>query len=178
MKIPQVLISICLALAACGCHRHSADAVPPGSFRLIVEDTANDETFRIASLKVSSLQSGRISVGMANGRANGELLISATDKLREGIVMFIASRVTDSRTTNAYIAARLQVKVEGGDGGMLIYGTFQSSCDGIYYASKDNKLADTASLTAKDGIYPLDTPLAIGRIDGKPVTLTVGNQPL
>jgi hypothetical protein len=178
MKISRVLFSICLALAACGCHRQSADAVPSGSFRLVVEDTVKDEAFRIASMKVSSLQPGTLSVGMEGGRANGELLVSATDKLREGRVLFIASRATDSRTTNAYILARLQVMVEGGDGGMLIHGTFQSSCGGTYYPSLDTKLADFASMTAEDGIYPLDTPLEIGRIAGKPVTLTVGKKPL
>jgi len=107
------------------------------------------------------------------GRAYGDFLVSATDKLREGRVLFIASRATDSRTTNAYILTGFQVMAKGGDGGML----FQSSCGGTYYPSKDIKLADFASMTAKDGIYPLDTPLEIGEIDGKPVTLTVGKQP-
>jgi hypothetical protein len=148
-----------------------------------VDEAVNDEAFRIASLKVLSLQPGRFSVGMEGGhpndgrayggRAYGDFLVSATDKLREGRVLFIASRATDSRITNAYILAGFQVMAEGGDGGML----FQSSLRNTYYPSLDTKLADFASMTVKDGIYPLDTPLEIGQIDGKPVTLTVGKQP-
>ena len=171
------LVASTLFIAGCCTSHHAttADAVPAGSFRLVVDDAVKDETFRIASLKVLSLQSGRFSVGVeGGGRAYGDFLVSATDRLREGRVLFIASRATDSRTTNAYILAGLQVMAKGGDGGMLS----QSSCAGTYYPSKDTKLADFASMTAKDGIYPLDTPLEIGEIDGKPVTLTVGKQPL
>jgi hypothetical protein len=176
MKKSRILFSICLALAACGCHLQAADTVPSGSFRLVVSDMAKDETFRIASLKILSLQSGRFSVGTeGEGRAYGDFSASPTDKLQEGRVLFIASRMTDSRTTNAYILARLQATGTGkdGNGGML----FQSSFEGMYYPSLDTKLAEFANMTAKDGIYPLDTPLEIGQIDGKPVTLTVGKQP-
>lgn len=173
MKILHVLLSICLAIAVCGCHLQSADVVPAGSFRLVVDDPVNDQSFRIASLKVLSLQPGTLSVGMEGGRDNGgwaygQLLAPATDRLPEGRVLFIASRATDSRTTNAYILAQLQV---------MAHGTLEASCCRTYYPSSDTRLADFASMTVKDGIYPLDTPLEIGRIDGKPVTLTVGKQP-
>jgi hypothetical protein len=171
---------IALGLVACmlfsvGCctshHATTADAVPSGSFRLIVDAATKDDVFRIASLKILSLQSGRFSVGIEGGGcAYGNFLASAADKLRAGRVLFVASRATDSRTTNAYILAGLQVMVEGRDGGML----FQSSCCKTYYPSLNTSLADFVSMTVKDGIYPLDTPLEIGEINGKPVTLTVG----
>lgn len=35
-------------------------------------------------------------------------------------------------------------------------------------------LADHFTITAKDGDYPLDTPVEIARFKGKSVTLTVG----
>jgi hypothetical protein len=156
-------------------HATIADAVPAGSFRLVVDDAANDGNFRIASLKIWSLQPGRFSVGIeGSGRCYGDFLASATDKQREGQVLLVASRATDSRTTNAYILAGLQVKAESRDGGMLL----ESSCCRTYYPSLATSLADFVSMTAKDGVYPLDTPLEIGEIDGKPVSLIVGKQPL
>jgi hypothetical protein len=175
--IALVWVAGTLFLAGCCTSRHAttADAVPAGSFRLVVDAATKDEVFSIASLKVLSLQPGRFSVGIeGSGRAYGDFLASATDKLREGRVLFVASRATDSRTTNAYILAGLQVMVEGRDGGML----FQSSFCKTYYLSLDTRLADFVTMTGKDGIYPLDTPLEIGQIDGKPVTLKVGKQPL
>ena len=35
-------------------------------------------------------------------------------------------------------------------------------------------MEDLFSITAKDGVYPFDTPVEIARLKGKPVTLTVG----
>ena len=129
------LVASTLFLAGCCTSHHAttADALPAGSVRLVVDDAVKDETFRIASLKVLSLQPGRFSVGMEGGdpndgrahggRAYGDFLASATDKLQEGRVLFVASRATDSRTTNAYILVGFQAMAKGGDGGMW----FQSS---------------------------------------------------
>ena len=178
MKTLQILFSACLILVAFGCHRRSDDAVPAGSSRLVVDDMVKDETFRIASLKVFSLQPGTLSVGMEGGRANGELLISPTDKLREGRVLFIASRATDSHSTNVCFLTQFQIAVGGGDGGMLTHGAFQSRCGATYYRPADTTLAGFLNMTAQDGIYPLGAPVEIGRIDGKPVTLTIQKQTL
>ena len=180
MKISRLFFSVCVALATCGCHQRSVDTVPSGSFRLVVEDMVKDETFRVASLKISSVEPGTVSVGigMEGSRVTGELLMPVGQKLRAAQLFFIASRATDSRTTNAYIIASFQVKVEGGDGGMLIQGNAHSGGSTTFYPPKDTKLVDFANLTAKGGTYPLDTPLEIGRVDGKPVTLTVGKPTL
>lgn len=174
MNKSRLLFFVCLAVALCGCWQRSADIVPSGSFRLVVDDMVKDESFRVASLKVLSMQPGTVSVDTDKSHAAGVLLISAVDKLREGRVFFIASRATDSHSTNAFIQASLQVKAEGGDGGMLVQGSFQSGGTAVYPVSENTKLDAFSSMTAKSGIYPLDTPLEIGRIDGKAVTLTVG----
>jgi hypothetical protein len=176
MKISRVLFFICLALAAFGCHPRSDDAVPAGSFRLVVEDMVNDETFRVASLKVLSSQPGMLSVFQEGGAHSAcQLLIPAGQKLREGLMCFTASKATDSRTTNAYILVSLQMKVEGGDGGMIKQASAHTGLGSrTFYPPKDTGLAAICNLTAKSGIYPLDAPLEIGRVDGKPMMLTVG----
>ena len=165
MRISRLLFPVGLAVAFYGCQQRSANTVPSGSFRLVVDDMLKDETFRVASLKVSSVQPGTLSVDMEGSSVASVLPVSTPDGLREGRAFFIASRATDSTTTNAFMATSLQVKVEGGTSG---------GCTTDHHTSKSDKLADFVSMTAKNGIYPLDTPLEIGRIDGKAVTLTVG----
>jgi hypothetical protein len=175
MKILRALFFICLALAASGCHQRSDDAVPAGSFRLVVEDMVKDETFRVASLKVLSSQPGMLSVSKESSHSACQLLIPAGQKLREGQMFFIASKATDSRTTNAYILVSLQMKVEEGDGGIIAHTGLGST---TFYPPKDTELDVICNLTAKSGVYPLDAPLEIGRVDGKPMILTIGKPTL
>ena len=179
MKIPQVLFSVCLALAACGCHQRSADAVPVGSFRLVVEDMVKDGSFRVASLKVLSSQPGMLSVSRESSHSACQLLIPAGQKLREGQMFFIASKATDSRTTNAYILVSVQMKVEGGDGSLIVQASAHTGLGSMtFYPPKDTELDGICNLTAKSGVYPLDAPLEIGRVDGMPMILTVGKPTL
>ena len=179
MKILRALFFICLALAASGCHQRSDDAVPAGSFRLVVEDMVKDVTFRVASLKVLSSQPGMLSVAKEGSHSACQLLIPAGQKLREGQIFFLASKTTDSRTTNAYILVSLQMKVEGGDGGMIVQASAHTGLGSTtFYPPKDTELGVICNLTAKSGVYPLDAPLEIGRVDGKPMILTVGKPTL
>ena len=90
-------------------------------------------------------------------------------------MFFTASKATDSRTTNAYILIGLQMKSEGGDGGMIGQASVTTGLGSTtYYPPKDTKLEVIYNLTAKSGVYPLDAPLEIGRVEGKPMMLTVG----
>lgn len=175
MKISRSLVGVCLATAiCCGCQQRSSDAPLAGSFQLVVDDMVKDDSFRVASVKISSRQPATLSIDMGSSHAAGELLISPADKLREGRAFFLASRVSEPRGTNALIQASLDVKVEGGDGGLLIHGGFASGNTEVYPVSQETKLQGFLNMSAKSGVYPLDTPIEIGRIDGKAVTLTVG----
>ncbi len=171
----RAFFTVCLAGALFGCQPHSSNTVSSGNFRLVMDDMVKDESFRLVSLGVSSIRPGTLSVDGEGTHAAGDLLISDPDKLREGRVIFIASRTVDSCKTNALIQVSLQVKTEGGDGRMLLHGSFQSGGSTVYPVSIDNKLDGFLSITATNGIYPLQTPLEIGQINGKPVTLTITN---
>ena len=130
-----------------------------------------DETFRVASLKVLASQPGMLSVSKEQSHSACQLLIPAGEKSPEGQMFFIASKATDSRTTNAYVLFSLQMKVEEGKGGMIAHTGLGTT---TFYPPKDTGLDVICNLTAKGGVYPLDAPLEIGRIDGKPLVLTVG----
>ncbi len=43
-----------------------------------------------------------------------------------------------------------------------------------YTLPRTTQLTDLFTITAKSGDYPLDTPLEIAHLNGKPVILTVG----
>jgi hypothetical protein len=175
IEIGLVASTLFLAGSCTSHHATTADAVPAGSFRLVVETATKDEVRTKASPKVLSLQHARFSDGIeSDGRAHGDCRASKKEKPREGRDMNIANRATDSRTTNAYILAGLQVMAEGRDSDMVC----QPSCCKTDYPSLHTRLADFVSMTLKDGIYPLDTTLEIRQIEGKPGTLTVGKQPV
>src|SRR5271169_6440943 len=176
MKTSRLLVGgLLAAVTLCGCRQRSTVAPAAGTFQLVVDDLVKDGRFRVASLKVISPQPATLSVETAGAHAGGDLLISSVDKLRAGQLLVTASRVAGQDLTNALIQASLQVKLEGGDGGMLIHGSFQSEISpSSFQVSRETKLDDFLNMTAKNGTYPLDVPLEIGRLDGKPIKLTVG----
>ena len=50
----------------------------------------------------------------------------------------------------------------------------RSAIDGKDLAAAKTALKETISLTIRDGSYPVASPLIIGRVDGRDLTLTVG----
>jgi hypothetical protein len=178
-SLPALLLFLlvsCVSTAFFGCQRHSVNTMPSDTFRLLVDDMVKDEAFRVVSLRISSMRPGILSVDREDSHARGYLLLSDADKLWSGQALFLASRMVGPSQTNALIQVRLQVKVEGGDGGMLLHGSFQSGGSGpVYAVTANTQLDGFLSVTATNGIYPLQTPLEIGRINGKPVTLTITN---
>jgi len=173
MKTPLLLL-LGLTLAVGGCQNRPADRVPAGSFRLVVDDLTKDDSFRAAALTIESPQGGMVSLDSELSKCASVLLRPARRPLFAARVSFIASRTTDARGSNTIIQTDLQVKTEGGDGGMLIQGSAQAGGPATYPQRGLVKLEEVASLKAVSGVYPLDTPLEIGRINGQALTLTVG----
>ncbi len=166
-----------LIVAAGGCGRHSTNAPPAGTFRLAVGDASYDSASRTVPVKVTSAQPAWIAVvnnhNQGRSEADGQLLITDPDKLHEAQVFLSAVR---TNAPGPSIQAGVRVKTEGGDGDMLIKGGFESSGASVYPAPADAALEHFVQLTATNGIYPLNQPLEIARIDGQPVIMTVGDQ--
>jgi len=162
-----------MAVFFCGCKQRSTDAPATVGFRLEVDDMIKDEAVRLVSLKVFLMQPAKLWFGEGDSGVGGELLMPNADKLRERKVVLIASRVVDSHSTNTLIQVSLRSKAEGGDGGLLVEGSKWSGVTAAYPVSTNTKLDDFINVTTKSGDYPLDAPLEVGRIRGKPLTLTV-----
>lgn len=148
---------------------------------MVVENLVSDENIRLTVLKVYSTEPGWLWVGSTNSTgsslgAAGELLVNPDDKLREAQCIAIASRVKDSKNDKATIQTSIQVKTSGGDGEMLINGTFQSGGTATHTKSLNIKLSEFFDISPATGEYPLETPLEIGRIEGQPVLLKVGKK--
>jgi hypothetical protein len=180
MKTFPILIAGSLTLVSlCGCNRQSVNAPPAGTFRLAVGGASEDGASRTVSLRISSAQPGWVTVRMhdnqGDGGARGEMLISTNDKLRGAQVILEASRTNDAGGSGVSIETTVRVRSEGGDGDMLINGSFEGATSRTYPAPADSALEHFLKITATNGVYPLNQPLEIARPDGHPVTLTVGD---
>lgn len=174
MKIRVTLFSLgvaCLAVAGC---RQLPVAAPNNTFHLTVERVISNREILVSLVKiqvktkappdlylsVTSLQNtasslGVLMVGMSNGAE------------RSASVAFSASRFTQPGDQNARVQLYEQAQSGGNSAGGPSWWPVPSATE----------LASYFSISASDGDYPLDTPLKIGVLDGKPVILTVGKMP-
>jgi hypothetical protein len=181
MKTSPFLFAAFLSvIAVCGCNRQSVNAPPAGMFRLAASDAFQDSTSRTVTLIISSAQPGSVTVHLqdnqGDGDACGEMLISTNDKLRGAQVFLVAGRTNEAHGSGAAIEATVRVKTEGGDGDMLINGSFEGATSRTYPAPAGTALEHYLSVTATNGVYPLNQPLEIARMDGHPVMMTVGDE--
>jgi len=91
---------------------------------------------------------------------------SPADAPRDGQVALAASRIARQGETFADIRTFIGAKPSGGSG--YTGGTGGNSVPAA------TTLDSYFLVTAASGDYKLDTPVEIGRLDGKPVTLVVG----
>jgi len=114
--------------------------------------TQEDVHLSVTSLAYEKSSLSVLMVGMPNGA------------VRSGQVAFSASR--SSRPGDGH--AQVQLCEEERSGGNSTVG------QSVWPIPSATELASYFSISAADGDYPLDTPMKIGDLDGKPVMLTVG----
>ena len=158
---PLLLAGCCLFSA--GCHRGAA--VPSGSFRLTVERVITDQNMIVSLLKIHVWHNASISVSGAGSHCIVNLANSPEDTARDGQVALTASRIiTRQGDDSAYIQTLIRTESASGFAG-------GPSINPVPAATT---LDSFFSVSATSGDYKLDTPIEIGRLDGKPVTLVVG----
>jgi hypothetical protein len=151
MVIPGIL----LTLAGC-----PGEDVSPDHFRLTVQDVVSDNNFRVSLLTVYYPQATCISVD--SGDFHHKIYADKARNARQGIhpLPLAAAWVTDAESKKAYV----QTHIVGGLN--------------LESVSPETNLEECFSVSAKEGSYPLNTPITIAQLRGRPVTLVVGKPTL
>jgi len=158
---PLLLAGCCLLSA--GCHHEAA--IPSDSFRLTVDRVITDQNVVVSLLKIHVWHNASISVGSEHSHCIVNLANSPEDAARDGQVALSASRIiTRQGDDTAYIQTFIRTESSAGSAG-------GPSINPVPAATT---LDSFFSVSATSGDYKLDTPVEIGRLDGKPVTLVVG----
>ncbi|MCE9620051.1 MAG: hypothetical protein K8R92_09075 [Planctomycetes bacterium] len=163
---------VCCALltgAVTGCDLQPASpkqgALPANSFSLSVQKLVTGGDVEITQLTLRLPGNASISV-------DGEHFHSCTFSQtpndatpREGQVIVSGSRITPPGNDKAYIQTSFRPQSNGTSAGGTV----------TYPVPPNQTLESYFPISAADGIYKLDTPIEIAKVDGKPVVLTVGN---
>ncbi len=157
------LISVATAFVFLGCKRPAQ--APSAGFRLTLQDVATGPHVRVALVTIHTANAGSISVDEDGGHNSAALPDTNLNGLREGTVALIASRVAPPGNGDIYIQTLFRTQT--------LNGTYVGG-PSTYPFPRATQLADEFTITAKNGDYPLNTPIEIARFGGKPVTLTVG----
>jgi hypothetical protein len=157
-----LLLAGCCLFSA-GCHREAA--APSDTFRLTVERIITDQNVIVSLLKIHVLHNASVSVGSEHSHCIVNLANSPEDGARDGQVVLSASRIiTRQGDDSAYIQTLIRTESSAGFAG-------GPSINPVPAATT---LDSFFSVSATSGDYKLDTPVKIGRLDGKPMTLVVG----
>jgi len=138
-----------------GCGKPS---IPKDSFRLTVKNHYTDENQRVSVLRIESPNGrGFRLFGDKQGWIAG--LMEQTQGLHQEEIWVTACRVESGGTTYVHAVARM----EGG-----------SASSATWEKPRDSRLDQVFALSARDGIYKCESPVAIGRADGQNLNLLVG----
>ena len=157
-----ILISAVTSFVFLGCKRPSQ--TPPTGFRLTLQDVATDTNARAALIAIRTASVGSISVDQDGGHNSTALPDADANGSRAGSVALIASRIVPAGGGDIYIQTLIRPQTPNGYAGG----------PSTYTLPRATKLTDHFTITAKSGDYPLNTPIEIAQLAGKPVTLTVG----
>jgi hypothetical protein len=146
-------------LALTGCNHASSD-MPADGFRLTVQDIATDTDMRVAQLVIHSSAPATITTDADSSHPSVPIPASASG---EGSVSLVASRVAPYGQPWAYFHTLIRVQtIDGLAGGPTM--------EALPIATE---LSNYFTVTAKSGDYSFDTPIEIGTMRGKPVTITL-----
>jgi hypothetical protein len=161
------LAAACLAVAGC---QPLPGAAPNNNFHLTVERVITNSDMLVSlvkvEVKIKAQQDVHLSItSLANVESSLSVLIAggSNGEAGSGQVAFSASRFSRSGDEYAQVQLYEQAQSGGNSAGGPSWRRIPSA----------TQLADYFSISAADGDYPMDTPMKIGDLDGKPVMLTV-----
>lgn len=149
-----------------GCKREVA--MRSDSFHLSVQSIITQGDLKVSLIRYHLPQNASVYVHIEHSNGYVSMQDAPTPqgegRQREGQVILSASRV--ARAGDAFASIQTLIRLE----------TDHASSGGpaVSYIPAATNLDAYFSVTATNGDYKLDTPIEIGRWDGKPVTLLVG----
>lgn len=157
------VLAALLLIGVAGCKRPGA--VPANRFQVTIQKSVNDANVFVTVLKIQAVSPGSISLDQDGGHSSLGLPEPNAAGLREGSVILLGSRIEPTKEGDVYIQSLIR--------GQISDGTFAGG-PSIDTLPKGTQLADHFAITAKAGEFLFDSPIEVGRLRGKPVTLTVG----
>jgi hypothetical protein len=176
MKYQLMLLTAISIICLAGCQKSSKgiredSSIPAGSFRLTVTEVLSSEDEHLASIKIDTHESQTYTVRSKHFLLNGGSSRSSkpaesfTDPDRQQAITILAYRHAIPEERLDYY--KTVIKTE--------YGNTHSSSR---FMLKSNTPSGVCRVTARDGIYPMLTPVVIGSLEGEDVLLTVGDRRL
>jgi hypothetical protein len=133
---------------------------------MTVEQIVTDRDEVVSLLQIHVPHNAYISVDSEYSHCVVNLADSPKDAARDGEVVLTASRITRQGDDFAYIQTFIGANANSGS-------TFAGG-PGSRAVPAATTLDSYFTISASSGDYKLDSPVVIARLDGKPVTLTVG----
>lgn len=137
---------------------------PQDRFTLSVAEVVTGEDMVVSVLKISAPKKVSISVDADDSHNHvtpGDPLV---DGPREGEIVLAAARVAPAGSDDAFIQVLLRARAQAGYAGG----------PAVFRVPAETKMDAFFIITAADGTFPLDSPVKIAELRGKPVNLTVG----
>lgn len=157
-SVPSFLVSGCA---------QKAQALPPGSIRVVVKDLVSDSSTQVEQITIEKEGPGKLRVN-AEVKHSGFVINTGFDP-RSGDttgvtdLVFVADTVPSSQVGLNVVHLVCQVTTSGS----VSSGSYTGQTAGA------PKTAASLLMAVQSGTYPLGTPLQVGLMRGKPITLTV-----
>jgi hypothetical protein len=160
----SILLTCIILVISCGVH--AAPLPPADSFRLTVEQLVESSVCRVVQLKFEARPTAEMLRILGESVYGGGSAITLGPILKGKVKeakLIVASMLGDSNSV-CHVATLTQSGV----------GT-ETTERGSYKLSPETELKSVIVLTVTNGLYKLNQPLEIGRRNGKPMRLVVGN---
>ena len=156
-------LGFCALLAVVGCHPAPND-VPADGFRLTTQDIVTDADMRVAQLSVVSSAAVTMTVDAELSHMSVLMTGSRESASARGTLTLAADRIAPSGQPWAYLHTLIHVQTTNG------VSTGGPAFEALPIATQ---LTNFFTVTAQSGDYLFDTPVQIGTLRGKPVTITL-----
>jgi hypothetical protein len=157
-----LLAGCCLLSAGC----QSETAIPSDTFHLSVEHVITHSELTVSLLKIHAPHDAYIHLDSEQFHHGGLLMgNSPGEAARDGQIAFSASRLAREGDHSTYIQTFMRAES---------FGNSVTAGPALIPVPAATALDTYFSISATSGDYKLDTPMEIGRLDGRPVTLVVG----